>query len=150
MYLIAGAVTFLWAGALYFIFPDTPQDAKGFTEGERRLMMERMRANNAGGENRHFKAYQLKEALLDYRFWGIITLSTAACTGSGVISSFGSIMFKSMGFDNFIALLLNVPIGALAFLSILGSGYLERIIPNSRLYIIAASCFPVIIGCGLL
>ncbi|KAG5985083.1 hypothetical protein E4U55_001586 [Claviceps digitariae] len=148
MYLIAGAVTLLWAAALYFIFPETPQESKGFTDEERILLMERMKGNNAGGENRHFKAYQLKEALLDYRLWGIITLSTTSCTGSGVVSAFGSIMFNGMGFDIFTALLLNLPIGALAFVSILGSGYLERVIPNSRLYIIAASCFPVMIGCA--
>ncbi|KAG6003528.1 hypothetical protein E4U21_001928 [Claviceps maximensis] len=150
MYLIAGAVTFLWTAVLFFIFPDTPQDAKGFTDEERILLMQRMQGNNAGGENRHFKAYQLKEALLDYRFWSIITLSTASGTGSSVVSSFGTIIFRGMGFDIFTALLLNIPIGALALLSILASGYLERIIPNSRLYIIASSCLPVIIGCGLL
>ncbi|KAG5997355.1 hypothetical protein E4U43_002646 [Claviceps pusilla] len=150
MYLIAGAVTFLWAGALYFLFPDTPQDTKGFNDEERRLLMERMRGNNAGGENRDFKAYQLREALLDYRFWGLVILSTTSCTGSGVIGAFGSIMFNGMGFDIFTAVLLNVPIGALALFSIIGSGYLERVIPNSRHYIIAASCLPVMIGCGLL
>ncbi|KAG6029376.1 hypothetical protein E4U19_000984 [Claviceps sp. Clav32 group G5] len=125
-------------------------DARGFTDEEQRLLLERMKRNNAGGENRQFKAYQLREALLDYHFWGIMILSTTTCTGSGVVGAFGSIMFKAMGFDIFASMLLNLPIGALAVTSILVSGYLERVIPNARLYIIALSCFPVMIGCALL
>ncbi|KAK2596174.1 hypothetical protein QQS21_006379 [Conoideocrella luteorostrata] len=150
MYLIAGAITFLWGAALYFLFPDTPRDCKGFTEEERKLLLERVRGNNAGAENKHFKPYQLKEALTDYHLWGIITLSTVSCTGSGVVTAFGSIIFNGMGFDIFTSLLLNLPIGALAFICVLGSGYLGWTVPNSRLYIIAASCLPVIVGCGLL
>ncbi|KAG5988382.1 hypothetical protein E4U52_006636 [Claviceps spartinae] len=150
MYLVAGIVSILWSTVLYSNFPDTPQDARGFTDDEQRLLLERMKGNNAGGENRQFKAYQLKEALLDYHFWGIMILSTTTCTGSGVVGAFGSIMFKAMGFDVFASMLLNLPIGALAVTSILVSGYLERVIPNARLYIIALSCFPVMIGCGLL
>lgn len=150
MYLVAGIVSILWSTLLYSYFPDTPQDARGFTDEEQRLLLERMKGNNAGGENRQFKAYQLREALIDYHFWGIMILSTTTCTGSGVIGAFGSIMFKAMGFDIFASMLLNLPIGALAVTSILVSGYLERVIPNARLYIIALSCFPVMIGCGLL
>ncbi|KAG6316767.1 hypothetical protein E4U22_006843 [Claviceps purpurea] len=150
MYLVSGIVSILWSTLLYSHFPDTPQDARGFTDEEQRLLLERMKGNNAGGENRQFKAYQLREALLDYHFWGIMILSTTTCTGSGVVGAFGSIMFKAMGFDIFASMLLNLPIGALAVTSILVSGYLERAIPNARLYIIALSCFPVMIGCGLL
>ncbi|KAG5938553.1 hypothetical protein E4U53_007983 [Claviceps sorghi] len=150
MHLVAGVATGLWAAALYFIFPDTPQNARGFTDEERRLLVERMRANNAGGENSQFKAYQLKEALLDYGFWGIVALSTTSCTGSGVLTAFGSLLFRAMGFDIATSLLLNLPVGALVFITIIGSGYLESVIPNSRLYIIAASCLPVMIGCILL
>ncbi|KAG6288142.1 hypothetical protein E4U09_005735 [Claviceps aff. purpurea] len=150
LYIHGSIFSILWSTLLYSHFPDTPQDARGFTDEEQRLLLERMKGNNAGGENRQFKAYQLREALLDYHFWGIMILSTTTCTGSGVVGAFGSIMFKAMGFDIFASMLLNLPIGALAVTSILVSGYLERAIPNARLYIIALSCFPVMIGCGLL
>ena len=42
MYLIAGIATFLWGVALWWLFPDTPQLAKGFTDEERALLMERV------------------------------------------------------------------------------------------------------------
>ncbi|KAM0424159.1 hypothetical protein ACHAPT_010528 [Fusarium lateritium] len=134
MYLIAGIATLIWGIALWWIFPDSPQDAKGFTDDERRLLLERVRGNNAGAENKQFKSYQFKEALLDYQLWGIIILSIVSCTGSGAVTTFGTIVFKDMGFDVFTSLLLNLPIGAMAFICVLGSGYIGQKVPSSRLW----------------
>ncbi|KAL4805381.1 major facilitator superfamily domain-containing protein [Aspergillus unguis] len=150
MYLIAGLATFVWAVALWFIFPDSPHVAKGFTEEERILILERVRSNNAGSENRHFKWYQMREALLSYHFWFIFLLSIISSVGSGVLTTFGSIIFNGMGFTTFQSLLLNMPIGALAFICIIGSGYIGRNVPNSRLHVVSGACVPVIIGSCLI
>ncbi|KXX81879.1 Thiamine pathway transporter THI73 [Madurella mycetomatis] len=150
MYFIAGGVTAIWGVALWWLFPDTPQHAKGFTEEERAMLMERVRGNNAGAENKTFKWYQVAEAFKDYQMWGICVLSIVSCTGSGAITVFAPIVFNGMGFSVFESLLLNLPIGALAFICILGSGYLGRFVPNSRLHIVSGSCVPVILGCALL
>jgi len=149
MYFIAGGVTALWAIALWFLFPDTPQNAKGFTEEERRLLMERVRGNNSGGENTTFKWYQVAEALKDYQLWGICICSMMLCTGSGAVTVFAPIVFNGMGFSVFESLLLNLPIGALAFILILGSGYIGQMVKNSRLHVVSISCLPVILGCCL-
>ncbi|KAL2145267.1 hypothetical protein VTI28DRAFT_7635 [Corynascus sepedonium] len=149
MYFIAGGVTTLWGVALWWLFPDTPQNAKGFSKEERALLMERVRGNNAGAENKTFKWYQVVEALADYQMWGICILSIVSCTGSGAVTVFAPIVFNGMGFTVFESLLLNLPIGALAFICILGSGYLGRFVPNSRFHIISGSCLPVILGCAL-
>lgn len=150
MYLIAGIVTFIWAVALWWLFPGTPQDAEGFTQEERHLILERIRINNAGTQNRAFKSAHVREALTDYQFWGIMILSTVSCTGAGVVNTFAAIVFNGMGFNTFTSLLLNLPIGALAFICILGSGYIGRRVASSRLYVVAGSSLPVVIGCALL
>ena len=150
MYFIAGGVTLLWAVALWWWFPDTPQQSKSFTEEERRLLLERVRANNAGAEVKTFKAYQVVEALKDYQLWGISVLSIVSCTGSGAVTTFAPIVFNGMGFTVFESLLLNLPIGALAFICILGSGFLGQRVTNARLRIVSVACLPVILGCGLL
>ncbi|KAH6838573.1 major facilitator superfamily domain-containing protein [Chaetomium sp. MPI-CAGE-AT-0009] len=150
MYFIAGGVTAIWGVALWWLFPDTPQNAKGFSEEERALLMERVRGNNAGAENKTFKWYQVAEAMKDYQLWGICVLSIVSTTGSGAVTVFAPIVFNGMGFTIFESLLLNLPIGALAFFCILGSGYLGRFVPNSRFHIISGSCLPVILGCALL
>ncbi|KAL2113150.1 hypothetical protein VUR80DRAFT_5229 [Thermomyces stellatus] len=150
MYFTAGAATLLWGVALWWLFPDTPQLAKGFTDDERKMILERVRRNNAGAENKRFKSYQFFEALADYRLWGVCILSIASCTGSGAVTTFSPIVFNGMGFTVFQSLLLNLPIGALAFICILGSGYIGQRVPNARFHIITISCLPVIIGCCLM
>lgn len=150
MYLIAGLATLMWSIILWFVFPGSPQVAKGFTAEERLLILERVRSNNAGAENRHFKWYQFKEALLSYQFWFIFLLSTLSSIGSGAVTTFGSIIFNGMGFSTFQSLLLNIPIGALAFICVLGSGYIGRKVPNSRLYVLSGACVPVILGSCLM
>ncbi|KAL2853193.1 putative MFS transporter [Aspergillus pseudodeflectus] len=146
MYLIAGIATLLWSVMLWFIFPGSPEEAKGFTDEERKLLLERVRANNAGSENKHFKWYQMREAFLSYHFWFIFLLSMLSSIGSGAVTTFGSIIFNGMGFSTFQSLLLNMPIGALAFICVLGSGYIGRKVPNARLHVISGACVPVILG----
>ncbi|KAL3477419.1 putative MFS transporter [Aspergillus californicus] len=146
MYLIAGLATLLWSIVLWFIFPGSPHVAKGFTAEERILLLERVRGNNAGAENKHFKWYQMREALLSYHFWFIFLLSMLSSIGSGAVTTFGSIIFNGMGFNTFASLLLNMPIGALAFICVLVSGYIGRRVPNSRLYVVSGACVPVILG----
>jgi hypothetical protein len=150
MYLFAGGISFLWGIALLWIFPDTPQRAKGFTDSERERLVERTRINNSGTENVHVKLYQIKEALFEIQFWGILVLSLLSCTGSAVVTQFASIVFNGMGFDAYTSLLLNLPTGAMAFICVLGSGFLGRHWKDSRFFIISLSCLPVILGCSLL
>ncbi|KAI9042843.1 major facilitator superfamily domain-containing protein [Aspergillus affinis] len=128
----------------------SPEEASGFTDQERQLLLERIRSNNSSGENRDFKSYQLKEGLMDYQLLAILVLSITSTTGSGAVTTFDSIIFHDMGFDTFTSLLMNLPIGVLAFICILGSGFLGRKFAGARLYIIASSCLPVILGCALL
>ncbi|KAL6695640.1 pyridoxal phosphate-dependent transferase [Trichoderma pleuroticola] len=150
MYIFAGGISFLWGIALLWVFPDTPQRAKGFTESERERIVERTRVNNAGTENKHIKFYQIREAIFEFQFWGILVLSLLSCTGSAVVTQFASIVFNGLGFDAYTSLLLNLPTGAMAFICVLGSGYLGRHWKDSRFFIISLSCLPVILGCSLL
>lgn len=150
MYLFAGALSFVWGVALLFIFPDTPEHAKGFSESERQRLVERTRLNNAGNTSPEVKLYQIFEPLLEFQFWGIIVLSLLSCTGSAVVTQFASIVFNGLGFDAYTSLLLNLPTGAMAFICVLGSGYLGIRWKDSRFYIISLSCLPVILGCAIL
>lgn len=150
MYLVAGVVTIFWSITLWFIFPDSPTTAKGFTEDERALILLRLRSNNTGVENPRLSSKQTWETFTSFQFWAVFILSMLTTTASGATSTFASIVFNDMGFTTFTSLLLNLPLGALAFITILGSGYLGRIIPNSRHHIVSIACVPVIVGCCLL
>ncbi|KAK7969901.1 major facilitator superfamily domain-containing protein [Apiospora saccharicola] len=149
MYFFAGGITLLWGIALIWIFPDVPQESKGFSAEEKQLLLERVRVNNAGSENTHVKLYQISEALMEYQFWGIFVLAILSCTGSAVVVQFASIVFNGMGFDRYTSLLLNLPTGGMAFLCVIGSGYCGRNFKNARFHLITIGCLPVILGTSL-
>lgn len=69
MYIVAGCVTILWSFVILFFMPPDPIRAKGFSDRERYIAVARMRVNNSGVRNTHFKLEQLWEMLGDLRFW---------------------------------------------------------------------------------
>ena len=49
--------------------PDSPMRAKCFSEEDKHLMVERVRSNQTGLQNRRFKMEHVKEALSDVQTW---------------------------------------------------------------------------------
>ncbi|KAH8673289.1 major facilitator superfamily domain-containing protein [Xylariales sp. PMI_506] len=150
MYLFAGALTMLWSVVIWIYFPDSPSTAKRFTEEERAMAILRLRKNNTGFENTQLKPSQALEALTSWHFWAVFLMSMLANTAAGASNTFASLVISGMGFSTFQTLLLNIPLGAMAIITIVGSGYLGRSIPNARHHIYSLACLPVIIGCCLL
>ena len=150
MYIFAGALTVLWSGVIWVWFPDSPATAKNLTEEERAMAILRLRRNNTGFENARLLPQQIWETMMSYQFWSVFVLSMLCSTGSGVSNTFASLIFNGMGFNTFQTLMLNIPLGAMALITIIGSGYLGRTYANMRHHIYTAACVPVIIGCSLL
>lgn len=69
MYYYAGAVTIVWGILMLFFLPPDPIRAKGFDQREKYILVARLRSNNSGVRNTHFKMEQVKELLLDVKFW---------------------------------------------------------------------------------
>ncbi len=65
MYLVSGAITILWAFVILFFMPPDPIRVRGFTERQRYIAVARLRSNNAGVRNTHFKLNQALEVLTD-------------------------------------------------------------------------------------
>lgn len=59
MCIVAGAITVLWAIVILFFMPADPICAKGFNPRERYIAVARMRENNSGVRNKHFKVEQV-------------------------------------------------------------------------------------------
>ncbi|KAL1959131.1 hypothetical protein VTO42DRAFT_2918 [Malbranchea cinnamomea] len=138
MYLVAGSVTVAWSVVIYFFMPPDPVRAKGFTDRERYIAVARMRANNTGVRNTHFKISQVWEALLDIKFWLLFSAAFLIMIANGPVSSFTPIIISSFGFNALNSLLLTMPAGFV-------SGTIELIVPllaykfrNIRTWLIVA------------
>ncbi|KAJ7033817.1 major facilitator superfamily domain-containing protein [Mycena alexandri] len=66
---ICGALTFIVSISFWFFFPDSPTTAYFLTPSERAIAILRIKANQTGLENKHFKKEQMIEALTDPKTW---------------------------------------------------------------------------------
>ena len=88
MYIFAGAITIIWSAVIYFFMPPDPIRAKGFNERERYIAVARLRSNNSGVRNTHFKIAQLWELCLDIRFWLAFAMAFLLMIANGPVSTF--------------------------------------------------------------
>lgn len=117
LFTAAVGVLFLW------IMPDNQLNAKFLTEKERLMAVERIRLNQQGVGNKHFKMYQFKEAMADPVVWAFVFYALVADIPNGGITNFFSQLIVSFGFNSKQSLLLGIPAGAVEVISLLASGW---------------------------
>jgi len=139
MYLLASSITILWGIAIWLILPADPIRARGFDERQRYIAVARLRANNTGVRNTHFKKEQVLEALLDMKFWMAFSFSLFTMIANGPISTFMPTIINDLGYSALNSLLLFIPTGAYGGTMVLLMTYLARKFPGWRTYI-AMSC----------
>ena len=69
IFMTYGIASFFWGIFVIWWLPDSPMRAKCFSEEDKKLMIERVRSNQTGLQNKKFRAYQMKEALMDPQSW---------------------------------------------------------------------------------
>ncbi|PGH10921.1 hypothetical protein AJ79_05166 [Helicocarpus griseus UAMH5409] len=114
MYLVAGAVTILWGAAVWFLLPPDPVRARGLDERQRYIAVARLRSNNSGVRNTHYKAGQVYELLTDVKFLLMFFIAFLSMIANGPVSTFKPIIINSFGFSQLNSLLLTMPSGAFA------------------------------------
>jgi MFS family permease len=112
MYIVAGCITILWGVFIYFFLPPDPIRAKGFSDRERFIAVSRLKENNSGVRNTHFKKEQLWDAATDVKFWLSFSMSFLIMIANGPVSSFIPIIISGFGYTGLTSLLLTMPAGA--------------------------------------
>ncbi|KAL8735285.1 MAG: hypothetical protein Q9181_002860 [Wetmoreana brouardii] len=124
VFLVTGLLT-MAIGLLFLIFmPDNQLNARWLEPFDRRLAIERVRVNQQGIGNKHFKLYQLKEALLDPMTWAFAFYALTADIPNGGISNFFSQLIVSFGYTAEESLLYGTPAGAVEVVTLLVCGFL--------------------------
>ena len=104
--------------------PDNQLNARWLSPFDRRLAVERVRINQQGIGNKHFKFYQLKEALLDPLTWAFGFFALTGDIPNGGITNFFSQLIVSFGYTAEESLLYGTPGGAVEVISLIVCGYL--------------------------
>src|ERR1700712_5316593 len=99
LFITYGGIAILWGAFVMFWMPDSPMRAKCFTEEDKFLMVERVRSNQTGMQNRTFRKEQMIEALQDPQTWcyGLIALCTTLPTSG--LGAFANIIITGFHFS---------------------------------------------------
>ncbi|KAI1133369.1 major facilitator superfamily transporter allantoate [Nemania abortiva] len=147
IFLVFGFLTALVGVVFLYWMPDSPLKARFLTEHERLMAIGRIRPNQQGVGNKHFKWYQCKEALTDPMIWGFAAHCFFSTLTAGGLSNYFSQLIVSFGFTPHQALLLGMPSGVVQVITLLGFGYLGRSFNNR---ILINSLGPLLAVLGLL
>lgn len=112
VFILPACLTILTAPIIVWVVPSTIDDAKWLNEHDRAVAYERVRFNQTSTGSTKFKVPQLLEALWDPKTWVMVCTSVLLNAGANVTGTFGGLLVKGLGFDNFKTSLLNMPFGA--------------------------------------
>ncbi|KZT39708.1 MFS general substrate transporter [Sistotremastrum suecicum HHB10207 ss-3] len=138
---LTGAITFITALLYAFFFPDSPTTAWFLTPEERVIAIQRIRVNQSGTENKHFKVEQVWEAVLDPKTWLFALFNIP-----NSLTNQRSIIVSSFGFSTLQTTLLGIVDGSVEIITIFTGVKLVERFPNSRAIVGAVYFIPNIIG----
>ncbi|KAH9212068.1 MFS allantoate transporter-like protein [Leptodontidium sp. 2 PMI_412] len=124
VFLTIGLITVMVGCIFLYFMPDNQLNAKFLTPQERIMAIERIRKNQQGVGNKHFKMYQFKEALTDPMTWAFVFFALVADIPNGGISNFFSQLIVSFGYTPDQSLLYGTPGGAVEVVFLIVCGYL--------------------------
>lgn len=151
VFLIFGALSIAWGVISLIVLPDLPSTAKFLTPTERSIAVARVSVNRQGVKNRHFQKYQAIQAAKDPKTWILFIMAVGAQIPNSALTSFTSIIIGTFGFSTLGTQYMQIPGGAVQFLTLLSGGFIcTRFPKNSRcITMIFANCV-CILGAGLL
>jgi MFS family permease len=143
--IITGIITFVTSILFWFFFPDSPTTARFLTIEERILAVERIKVNQAGIENKHWKRPQFIATVKDPKIW-LLALFAAL---SNIINSLivqRQIIVKQFGFTPIQTTLLGCVDGVVEILTIWAGVTLAGFKPIGRAYAGVIMFIPAILG----
>ncbi len=94
LFLVFGIIT-IFVGVLVVLFlPDNPMKSRLSAE-EKVFIIERVRENQTGIENKKLKGQQVKEVLCDVKTWILSLIVITTNVPNGAVSSFSSIIIEA-------------------------------------------------------
>ncbi|KAL5398920.1 hypothetical protein PMIN02_001000 [Paraphaeosphaeria minitans] len=100
--------------------------AKCFTEEDKKLMVERVRSNQTGLQNKKFRAYQVKEALFDPQSWCYCLIAICTTLPTSGLGGFANIIIKGFDFSVLETQLLAMVLGVVIILTLISATWLAN------------------------
>ncbi|KAL6452954.1 DAL5 Allantoate permease [Candida maltosa Xu316] len=150
VFIVTGVLTVFLGFVIIAHIPDTPATAWFLSEHEKVLVVERIRTNQQGFGNKHFKKNQFIEAVTDHRSWLFVLFALSNNIPNGGLTSFGSILFnEDLGFSTSKSLLMQMPQGAIEIAGCVLLAYLAKYLSSRLMMGILTTVITVVAECML-
>ncbi|XXH01967.1 hypothetical protein Hte_008330 [Hypoxylon texense] len=149
IFIFFGLVTVAFSFVMLAFMPDSPIEAKFLNDQDKLIAVERLRMNQMGVVSREWRNDHLKETLLDPKSYLWFALLCSISIPSGGISTFGPLIVRTFGFDQFQTILFNIPFGFVQLVATVGGAFVSQKI-KLKFPVIIALCIPPITGCIIL
>lgn len=126
IFIAYGCFTVLFGIFVIFWMPDSPMRAKCFSEEDKKLMVERVRENQTGLQNRKFRKEQMIEALLDPQAYGYCLVQITTTLPTSGLGAFANIIITGFNFTELQTQLLSMVLGAYIIFVLLVSAWLVK------------------------
>lgn len=146
--MVLGIFTCLWSLCVAAFLPDSPMEAKCYSQEVRDAMMERVRHNETGMKTRKYEIYQVKEALTDPFVWLCTTMIMVGNLVIGGLGVFSNLIISQFGFSVLQTQLLNMAQGAFTIIIMVGAAVASQKWGQTCLVMVVGSC-PVMPDCNL-
>ncbi|KAF4121379.1 Allantoate permease [Geosmithia morbida] len=117
MFWITGGVTIVWACVVGIFLPDSPVEAKFVTERQKAIVIDRLRADQTGVENKNFRGEQVVEALTDPKTWLMFLFNIFISIPNGGLTNFSPLIIQGLGYSSQRSTLLTMPTGIIQTMS---------------------------------
>jgi Na+/melibiose symporter-like transporter len=137
-----GSISVAWGGFVLWWMPDSPMRAKCFSEEDKRLMIERVRDNQTGIQNRVFRREQMIEALRDPQLWCHCLIAVCTTLPTSGLGAFANIVLvDTFKFSALQTQLLAMVLGFYIIIVLFSSTWLVRRTGHSLL-VMLGFCVP--------
>ncbi|KAJ7508955.1 major facilitator superfamily domain-containing protein [Mycena galericulata] len=142
--IITGILTLITSVSFWFFFPDSPTTAWFLTPAERAIAVMRLKENQTGVENKHFKKEQMIEALTDPKTW-LFALFSALDNVPNSLTNQRALIVSSLGFSILHTTLLGCVDGVVEIVTI-WTGVTISAKTGSRAYVAFFYFIPNVLG----
>jgi MFS family permease len=126
LFITYGSFSVLWGLFVLFYMPDSPMRAKCYSEEDKKLMVERVRTNQTGVQNKIFRREQVIEALTDPQMYCYMLIAICTTLPTSGLGAFANIIIKGFGFTLLQTQLLAMVLGAYIIVVLLSSMWLVK------------------------
>ncbi|CUM63806.1 uncharacterized protein PRCAT00001390001 [Priceomyces carsonii] len=114
LFLVMGLVTAFFGVFVFFYLPNNVTSAWFLNDTEKICIIEHIRSNQTGIENKTFKREQLQELLFKDQFtWPLLLLTGTSQIVTGAVGTFSTTIISTFGYDNYRSALLQIPSGVI-------------------------------------